>query len=259
MTTRSSFALSRYATTARFGLRLRCLAGSETSYQLSSHSLEGRQRVGLTPDLLLRFPTPDGVSDCLGELKAMYRGRMKSRRTDGRGSFRQLIGAHLKGLTGSTLGRHQATQDLWWQGFRVMATCSVCTMRSNYLAPGTAKILHQVQHLFCTRNNTIFIPGRAFILHQAQELFYTRCSKRFASGTAPILHQLQHQFCTRYTTIFAQGKASILQQVKHQFCTWYSTIFHQVQQLFCSRRIKYFANILRGNNLAPGAPVLHQV
>ena len=39
MTTRSSFALSRYATTARFGLRLRCLAGSETSYQLSSHSL----------------------------------------------------------------------------------------------------------------------------------------------------------------------------------------------------------------------------
>ena len=125
MTTRSSFALSRYATTARFGLRLRCLAGSETSYQLSSHSLEGRQRVGLTPDLLLRFPTPDGVSDCLGELKAMYRGRMKSRRTDGRGSFRQLIGAHLKGLTGSTLGRHQATQGLWWQGFRVMATCSV--------------------------------------------------------------------------------------------------------------------------------------
>lgn len=74
MTTRSSFALSRYATTARFGLRLRCLAGSETSYQLSSHSLEGRQRVGLTPDLLLRFPTPDGVSDCLGELKAMSAG-----------------------------------------------------------------------------------------------------------------------------------------------------------------------------------------
>ena len=34
----------------------------------------GRQRVGLTPDLLLRLPTPDGVTDCLGELKAMSAG-----------------------------------------------------------------------------------------------------------------------------------------------------------------------------------------
>ena len=29
----------------------------------------GRQRVGLTPDLLLRIPTPDGVQDYLGEIK----------------------------------------------------------------------------------------------------------------------------------------------------------------------------------------------
>ena len=26
----------------------------------------GRRRVGLTPDLLLRLPTPDGVRDCIG-------------------------------------------------------------------------------------------------------------------------------------------------------------------------------------------------
>ena len=30
-----------------------------------------RQRVGLTPDLLLRIPTPDGVGDRLGEIKVM--------------------------------------------------------------------------------------------------------------------------------------------------------------------------------------------
>ena len=34
----------------------------------------GRQRVGLTPDLLLRIPTPDGVTDRLGEVKAMSAG-----------------------------------------------------------------------------------------------------------------------------------------------------------------------------------------
>ena len=34
----------------------------------------GRQRVGLTPDLLLRMPTPDGVTDQLGEVKAMSAG-----------------------------------------------------------------------------------------------------------------------------------------------------------------------------------------
>ena len=34
----------------------------------------GRQRVGLTPDLLLRLPTPDGVKDCLGEIKCMSAG-----------------------------------------------------------------------------------------------------------------------------------------------------------------------------------------
>ena len=34
----------------------------------------GRQRVGLTPDLLLRIPTPDGVTDQLGEVKAMSAG-----------------------------------------------------------------------------------------------------------------------------------------------------------------------------------------
>ena len=33
-----------------------------------------RQRVGLTPDLLLRIPTPDGVGDRLGELKVMSAG-----------------------------------------------------------------------------------------------------------------------------------------------------------------------------------------
>ena len=34
----------------------------------------GRQRVGLTPDLLLRLPTPDGVKDCLGKIKCMSAG-----------------------------------------------------------------------------------------------------------------------------------------------------------------------------------------
>ena len=34
----------------------------------------GRQRVGLTPDLLFRLPTPDGVVDQLGEVKAMSAG-----------------------------------------------------------------------------------------------------------------------------------------------------------------------------------------
>ena len=34
----------------------------------------GRQRVGLTPDLLLRIPTPDGVGDWLGEIKVMSAG-----------------------------------------------------------------------------------------------------------------------------------------------------------------------------------------
>ena len=33
-----------------------------------------RQWVGLTPDLLLRMPTPDGVTDQLGEVKAMSAG-----------------------------------------------------------------------------------------------------------------------------------------------------------------------------------------
>ena len=41
-------------------------AGGELQY--------GRQRVGLTPDLLLRLPTPDGVCDRLGEIKAMSAG-----------------------------------------------------------------------------------------------------------------------------------------------------------------------------------------
>ena len=34
----------------------------------------GRQRVGLTPDLLIRLPTPDGVQDCLGEVKTVSAG-----------------------------------------------------------------------------------------------------------------------------------------------------------------------------------------
>ena len=34
----------------------------------------GRQRVGLTPDLVLRLPTPDGVKDSLGEIKCMSAG-----------------------------------------------------------------------------------------------------------------------------------------------------------------------------------------
>ena len=34
----------------------------------------GRQRVGLTPDFLLRIPTPDGVQDYLGEIKCMSTG-----------------------------------------------------------------------------------------------------------------------------------------------------------------------------------------
>ena len=34
----------------------------------------GRQRVGLTPDLLLRLKTPNGVSDCHGELKVVSAG-----------------------------------------------------------------------------------------------------------------------------------------------------------------------------------------
>ena len=41
-------------------------AGGELQY--------GRQRVGLTPDLLLRIPSPDGVGDLLGEIKAMSAG-----------------------------------------------------------------------------------------------------------------------------------------------------------------------------------------
>ena len=41
-------------------------AGGELQY--------GRQRVGLTPDLLLRIPTQDGVTDRLGEVKAMSAG-----------------------------------------------------------------------------------------------------------------------------------------------------------------------------------------
>ena len=41
-------------------------AGGELQY--------GRQRVGLTPDLLLRIPSPDGVVDRLGEIKAMSAG-----------------------------------------------------------------------------------------------------------------------------------------------------------------------------------------
>ena len=34
----------------------------------------GRQRVGLTPHLLLQLPTPDGVKDSLGEIKCMSAG-----------------------------------------------------------------------------------------------------------------------------------------------------------------------------------------
>ena len=34
----------------------------------------GRQRIGLTPDLLLRIPSPDGLSDCLGEIKCLSAG-----------------------------------------------------------------------------------------------------------------------------------------------------------------------------------------
>ena len=41
-------------------------AGGELQY--------GRQRVGLTPDLLLRIPSPDGVGDRLGEIKVMSAG-----------------------------------------------------------------------------------------------------------------------------------------------------------------------------------------
>ena len=75
----------------------------------------GRQRVGITPDLLLRLPTPDGVHDCLGELKAMsagfpraiHRGGMKSRRTGELRSWQPPTGGHCRGWTSSTGGRHQ--------------------------------------------------------------------------------------------------------------------------------------------------------
>ena len=56
-------------------------AGGELQY--------GRQRVGLTPDLLLRIPSPDGVGDRLGEIKVMSAGvcryplgKLRSRRIE---------------------------------------------------------------------------------------------------------------------------------------------------------------------------------
>ena len=56
-------------------------AGGELQY--------GRQREGLTPDLLLRIPSPDGVGDRLGEIKVMSAGvcryplgKLRSRRIE---------------------------------------------------------------------------------------------------------------------------------------------------------------------------------
>ena len=50
----------------------------------------GRQRVGLTPDLLLRMPTPDGVTDQLGYVRRGQslptRGRRKASRQEGKGA-----------------------------------------------------------------------------------------------------------------------------------------------------------------------------
>ena len=62
----------------------------------------GRQRVGLTPDLLLRLPTADGVKDCLGELKCISAGVSRyppgktEKQTDRRG--RQLPGEYRRPL-----------------------------------------------------------------------------------------------------------------------------------------------------------------
>ena len=55
-----------------FGL-FRDLLPAELTHQ-GGELQHARQRVGLTPDLLLRLPTPDGVTDRLGELKAMSAG-----------------------------------------------------------------------------------------------------------------------------------------------------------------------------------------
>ena len=61
-----------------------------------------RQRVGLTPDLLLRLPTPDGVTDRLGELKAMSAGVTRyppgktEKQADRRG--RELPGSYRRSL-----------------------------------------------------------------------------------------------------------------------------------------------------------------
>ena len=55
-----------------FGL-FRDLIPAELTHQ-GGELQHARQRVGLTPDLLLRLPTPDGVTDRLGELKAMSAG-----------------------------------------------------------------------------------------------------------------------------------------------------------------------------------------
>ena len=89
-----------------------------------------RQRVGLTPDLLLRIPTPDGVGDRLGEIKVMSAGVSRypagktEKQADRRarelpGSYRrplerldQLVRGTAPGETGALVARLQGFGDL---------------------------------------------------------------------------------------------------------------------------------------------------
>ena len=89
-----------------------------------------RQRVGLTPDLLLRIPTPDGVGDRLGEIKVMSAGvsRYPSGRTEKQadrrarelpGTYRrplerldQQVRGTAPGETGALVARLQSFGDL---------------------------------------------------------------------------------------------------------------------------------------------------
>ena len=69
------------------------------------------------PDLLLRIPTPDGVTDRLGEVKAMSAGT--SRLIGGQESCRHLTADLLRGLIrGEEQQQEQLVlcQRLWWHG-----------------------------------------------------------------------------------------------------------------------------------------------
>ena len=90
----------------------------------------GRQRVGLTPDLLLRIPTPDGVGDRLGEVKVISAGvsRYPTGRTEKQadrrarelpGTYRrplerldQQVRGTAPGETGALVARLQSFGDL---------------------------------------------------------------------------------------------------------------------------------------------------